>query len=272
MSTHTITTADTNFVGRGYHPAFANYWERKGVPTTLPVYKAELGAPAVADADFLIKAATSTELPDTETVTYTPATDGTSPLDGAVDTTTIYPNGAGSATTVWDVRDGATFGRNLVSVVTHSSAVVAMTILISGYDYTMQPVSELHTITATGTSKTATGTKAFAYVESVAITAAADAEANTLNLGTGSVLGLPFALQDKADILTATIGGVQETVGVASNLTVVPAVSTTATTSTGDVRGTVTFNGTLDGSSEAVVWMHAASPNSATGIAGVAQA
>ena len=272
MSMHTLSTADTNFVGRGYHPAFANYWERKGVPTTLPVFKAELGAPSVADADFLVKAATGTELPDTETVTYTPATDGTSPLDGAVDTATIYPNGAGSATTVWDVRDGATFGRNLVSVATEDSAVVAMTILISGYDYLMQSMSELHTITATGTSKTATGTKAFAYVESIAITAAGDAEANALNIGTGSVLGLPFALQDKGDILSATIGGVQEQVGVASNLTVVAAVSTTATTSTGDVRGTVTFNGTLDGSAECVVWMHVAAPNTAEGLAGVAQA
>ena len=271
MSYHNLTHADEVFVGKGYHPLFYNYWNRKGVPVSMPVYKASLGTPAVADADFVIKAATSTELPDTETVTYTPATDGTSPLDGAVDTTTIYPDGS-TAVTAWDVTDGATYGRNLVSVTTHSSSVVAMTILISGYDYTLQPMSELHTVTATGTSKTVTGTKAFAYVTSIAITAAADAEANTLNLGTGSVLGLPFALQDIGDIISASIGGVQELVGVASNLTAVAAVATTATTATGDVRGTVTFNGTLDGSAECIVWMHVAEPNTAAGLAGVAQA
>jgi hypothetical protein len=265
MSKATLSGADDIYVGRGYNAYIRNFWERKGVPVTLPS-KFSLGEPGVADADYVVKAATSTELPDTETVTYTAATDGTSPLDSAATTTTV------GGQTVFDVRDGSTYGRNLVSVVTHSSSIVAMTILISGFDYAEQPMSELHTITATGTSKTVTGTKAFAYVSSIAITAAADAEANTLNLGTGSVLGLPFKLAAIGDMYQASIGGVQELINVASNATVVAAVTTTATTSTGDVRGTITFNGTLDGSTECVVWYGIDDHASGAGLAGVAQA
>lgn len=223
---------------------------------TMPALGTEfysLGTPAVADADALVKAATSTELPDTETVTYTPATAGTSPLDSALATTATSIVVNGEAVSVWDVRDGATYGRNLVSVMTHSSAVVATTIVISGYDYTYQAMSELHTITAGTTSKTATGTKAFAYVTSIAITAAADSEANTLNLGTGSKLGLPYRCEKIGHVVAASLAGAQELINVASNATVVAAVATTATTSTGDVRGTITMNGTLTGSAEVIV-------------------
>ena len=265
MSKSTISGADDLYTGRGYNAYMRNYWERKGVPVVLPS-KFSLGEPAVADADFIVKGASSGELPDTETVTYTAATDGTSPLDSAATTTTV--NGE----TVFDVRDGATYGRNLVSVATHATAVVPMTIVISGYDYTFQPMSELHTITAGTASKTATGKKAFAYVSSVAITAAASAEANTLNLGTGSVLGLPFRLTSTGDMFKASIAGVQETINAGSDATVVAGVSTTATTSTGDVRGTIAFTGTLDGSSDCEVWYAVADTATSAGIAGVAQA
>jgi hypothetical protein len=139
----------------------------------------DFGTPALGDADFLVKAATGTQIPDAaETVTYTTATDGTAPLDSAAPTpvTIVLPDG--SSASVWDVSDGAEYGRNLVSVAIHDEDVVAMTVLISGYDYLKRSMSELHTITATGTTKTVTGTKAFYYVQSVAITAAADASAN----------------------------------------------------------------------------------------------
>lgn len=265
MSKATVSGADDLYAGRGYQARLRDFWERKGVPVAL-LSKFDLGAPEVADADFVVKAATSTELPNAETVTYTPATDGTTPLDSAATTTTV--NGE----TVFDVRGGSTYGRNLVSAVTHGASVVAMTIVISGYDYLGNAMSELHTVTATGTSKTVTGKKAFAYVASVAITAAGDAEANTLNLGTGSVLGLPFAVSAIGDVVAASLGGAQELINVASNATVVAAVTTTATNATGDTRGTITFNGTLDGSAEALVWAHVAQHASDAYIGGVAQA
>ena len=173
--------------------------------------------------------------------------------------------------TAWDVRDGATYGRNLVSMMTHDSSIVASTILISGYDYAFQPMSELHTITATGVIRTATGTKAWAYVTSVAITAATDSTANTLNIGTGVRLGLPFALSDTDHFLKAAFGGVQELINVASNATVYSAVTSTATTTSGDVRGTISFNATLDGT-ECTAWYYVSGHATGAGVYGVAQA
>jgi hypothetical protein len=149
-----------------------------------------------------------------------------------------------------------------------------MTVLISGYDYLKRAMSELHTFAAAGTNTTmtVTGTKAFYYVKSVAITAAADASANTLNLGTGAKLGLPYALQDLGHMLKASLAGIEETINVASNATVVAAVATAATNATGDVRGTVTFNTALDGAKRAACWMYVEDTEDAVGLVGVAQA
>ena len=270
MSTSTLTSADSIFVGRGRRAQMTNFWGRQGVPVHLPT-KAVLGTPEVADADYLIKAATGTELPNAETVTYLATATDASPHDAAATTTTIYP--AGLAVTAWDVRDGATYGRNLVGVATHDTDVVAMTVLVSGYDYALQPMSQLFDFPAAGTNTTltATGTKAFAYVTAIAITAAGDAEANTLNLGTGTRLGIPFALASTADVIKAAFGGAEELINVASNATVYAAVTSAATTTSGDVRGTVTFNATLDGT-ECTFWYYVAGHATAAGIAGVSQA
>jgi hypothetical protein len=276
MTTRQVLAAtDELFVGKGRDGMLARINRLPGAKVMVPSF-VSFGTPGVPDADFVVKAATGAELPDAagpgETVTYTTATDGASPLDAAAPAAETISLPDGSTASVWDVSNGAAFGRNLVTVVTHSTAVVAMTVLISGYDYLKRAMSELHTITATGTSKTVTGSKAFAYVRSVAITAAADASANTLNLGTGAKLGLPYALQKKAHLLQATIGGVQELINVASNAAVMEATPSAATTTTGDVRGSIAFNEALDGSKEATVWMLVASPNSGAGLVGVAQA
>ena len=270
-----LSTTHKQFIGRGRDLMLSRANRLIGAEVMLPTF-VSFGTPGVPDADFLVKAATGAELPNAadpgETVTYTTETDGTTPLDSAAPTPETISLPDGSTVEVWDVSDGAAYGRNLISVVTHGSAVVAMTILITGYDYLYRAMTELHTITAGTTTKTATGYKAFKYVKSVAITAAADASANTLNLGTGTKLGLPYALQKKGQLLQATLGGVQELINVASNATVMEATATTATNATGDVRGTVSFNTALDGSKEAACWMYVEDINSGTGLVGVAQA
>jgi hypothetical protein len=274
MSYGLISSYDDIHVGRAKSPLLYGNSGKRGVEVMLPTF-VSFGTPGVADADYLIKAATGNELPDAadpgETVTYLASATNASPHDAAAATTTIYP--AGAAVTAWDVRDGATYGRNLISVMTHSSAVVASTVLISGYDYALQPMTELHTITADTTSKTVTGTKAWAYVTSVAITAAADSSANTLNIGTGTKLGLPYALASVAHAFKASFDGAEELINVASNATVVAAVTTSpATNATGDVRGTIAFNGTLNGSKECALWAYFGGYNSARGLLGVVQA
>ena len=275
MSKETLSKASELFIGKGRDRSLENLLGRTGAPFS-PKVLVSLGAPAVADADYLIKAATGAELPDTETVTYAAATDsGASPLDAAATKATIYPFGATTPVSVWAVGDGAEFGRTLAAAVSHGSAVVAMTILITGYDYLDRLMTEQLSIAATGTSQTAAGKKAFAYVSSVAITAAGNAEANTLNLGTGSILGLPYKLAKAGHMTSASLGGVQERVGAsaASGVCgVVAAITTAASATTGDVRGTVVYNGTLNGTAEAFAEYYLADRNSGAGLVGVAQA
>jgi len=262
MSKHSISHASQLYFGDAYNPVAFGSNGRPGAPIN-PLTKVSLGSPAVLDADGIVAAATSTELPDTATITYTTATDNTTPLDGAIAApSTVFLNGANVLVWVLDVP------RNVTATVTHGSSVVAMTILVTGYDYYGAPMSELLTIAATGTSQTAAGKKAFKYIYSVAFTAAADATANTANVGWGDVLGLPYRLPAVTDFFTN--GTYFNSVLESTAPTVVAAVDTAATTTTGDVRGTVDLNSATDGSAISV-W-YATDPASATTLFGVTQA
>ena len=179
----------------------------------------DYGVIAAALAEGLIKDATSTELPNAETNTYTPDTDGTSPSDATTRYSVVSKTIGGVATALWDLATA----RNVVTVVTHSSAVVAMTVLYFGYDEYMEPMTELHTITSGTTSKTVTGKKAFRYVRSIAITAAGNAEANTLDAGTGVVIGLPAKIAGVNAVLNVRMDGADD-----ATATIVAGVGTTA--------------------------------------------
>ena len=218
---HTITHADEIYAGNAYDPALG----RRGIVWPRTYYK-QFGAPAAADTDSMIKAATSTEAPDTETVTYTPDTDTVSPTDGAQGTVTI--NGV----LYWELD----VARNILTTVTHSSSVVAMTITVTGLDEYKKDMSEDIAVAATGTSQVDNGAKAFKYVRSIALTAAADAEANTVNVGIGDVLGLPFKITNKDDVISTNVDGSIEDATIVVGDTTDP-----ATASTGDTRGTLDF-------------------------------
>ena len=123
-----LTHANDIYQGGGYFAPMHATNERNGAPI-MALTKHSFGAPVAADADHLVDAATSTELPDTETVTYTTADDGVSPFDNAdtpVVTTIVTSTGASASVWPLDVP------RNLVSVVTHGSSVVAMSMCLRG--------------------------------------------------------------------------------------------------------------------------------------------
>lgn len=90
---------------------------------------------------------------------------------------------------------------------------------------------------ASGTSLT--GKKAFKTVTDVAVSA----NVTAATVGTGDVLGLPVALPEKALVVKEIEDGVAATAG-----TIVAAVRSTATATTGDVRGTYDPNSAADGS------------------------
>ncbi len=213
-----------------------------GTTAILTAMLINLGTPATLDADAFIKAATSTELPNAETVTYTPDTNGTSPTDG------VGPVVTRNGVDYWELD----VPRNITAAATHGSSVVAMTIVVTGLDVYENDVVESLSIAATGTSQTAAGLKAFKWVRSIAITAAGNAEANTLNMGFGDVLGLPVFIPSAACILKELEDGAAASAG-----TGVAGSQSAPTATTGDVRGTYDPNSACNGSKNfsLVVWL-----------------
>lgn len=117
--------------------------------------------------------------------------------------------------------------RNIVAAWT-ATAVLTVT-GVDQYGNTMSEAS------ASGTSFT--GKKAFARITRVSVSA----DVTGLTVGTGNVLGLPVFLPQAGAILGELQDGAKATAG-----TIVAGVTSVATTTTGDVRGTYTPNATPD--------------------------
>lgn len=257
---HSISNADALYAGRGYSAVKFAVNGRKGVPVAL-LSRLDLGSPIALDADSLIKAATSTELPTSGSITYS-AGAVASPQDTAntVSSTLIDSTGAAHTVLTLDVP------RNVTLAVTHTASIASGTCLVSGFDEYKQPMSELITIAATGTSSAYSGKKAFKYIKSVKFTAGASMALNTIDVGHGDVLGLPYKVAAKADVFRVYRNDVADT-----SATIVAGVTTTATTTTGDTRGTIATGVACD-STSVLVWAHINDPNTEAGLRGVSQA
>ena len=113
--------------------------------------------------------------------------------------------------------------------ITSGGVDTGITFNVVGYD--QYGVRMTQNITG-ASSAIATGTKAFLYVASITPSGSV---ASTCSVGTGDIFGLPFYVSDKGYIL-----GVNWNNTLAKDAsTVVTGVATTATSVTGDVRGTI---------------------------------
>lgn len=247
MSNHTLSRAENIFAGPAIFPPFHknSFANASGAPLTF-VRQVDLGSPIATDPNGIVDAATSTELPNAATKTYTAANDGSSPFDNA-DTPAVatITDSTGATRSVWPLD----VPRNLTIAVTHGTSIVAMSVTVTGFDVYGQKLSETLSVTATGTSKTAAGKKAFKSILSIAITSAGNATTNTLDLGWADVLGLPFKADLKADVLRVSFNDAWD-----DSAAIVAADDTTVSATTGDVRGTVDTNSAADGS-RVIVWM-----------------
>jgi len=185
------------------------------------------------------------------------------------------PSGAGSLT--------LTAGTSAKSVTTASGTTViqldlpraikvncsttARAFTVSGYDYYGQAMSEVITVATAGTA--VTGKKAFFTISGVTIAGSATAAV----VGTSDVLGLPVRVFN-----VAYIASVKSNSTLAQDTgTFVAADTATATTTTGDVRGTYTPATASDGQVRTVMGILlpsiAVGPNATrTGALGVTQA
>lgn len=262
---HAISSADENYLGGVFTPLYnneQNTGSRRGILMNAVAFFHSFGAVATIVTTSAVASATSTELPNAETVTYTTADDNVSPIDSASrGTVTTITDSTGVSRSVWPIATP----RCLTATMTHGTSIVATTIVVTGFDVYKQLMSELFTITATGTSKTVVGGKAFAYILSIAITSASDSEANTLVLGFNDKLGLPFAVDVKNKII-----GMMD--GAMDTPTIVLADTTSpATTATTDVRGTVDFATASNGTRIFAAWLIPASRSDVAAAFGVAQ-
>ena len=132
-----------------------------------------------------------------------------------------------------------------VSITIGTGTIVATNVTVAGYDYYGQAMSEVIS-TGTTQSTTVNGAKAFYQVSSVYV--AGDC-GGTISVGTTDIIGLPVRVTDAAYIARA---GWNNTLAENAG-TFVAAATATATTATGDVRGTFTPSTVPDGIKRLVI-------------------
>ncbi len=147
-----------------------------------------------------------------------------------------------------------------VQVISTSAVDSTLTATITGTDTYSVPLVE--TITFTGTTA-AQGLKAFKTVSTVAVSGST---AGSVGVGPGHVFGVPYYISKKGSLqafwdATWNSGSGTTTVGVTS----------TATATTGDVRGTYTTATAADGTRTLALWVYVENPDTKNGLYGVDQ-
>lgn len=197
----------------------------------------------------------------------------TTNLSAASVYTTAFTLAAGKGVTAVVLNDGTTAYQldvpRAVAVTLGAGSPTTRNVTISGYDYYGQAMSE---VIATGTTQSTTvnGKKAFWQVTSATISGS---PVVTVALGTTDILGIPVRVTDAAYV--ASVGYNNTLARDAGTFTA--AVTSTATTTTGDVRGTYVPSGATDGIKRLVMGILlpgiAVGPNATrTGALGVTQA
>lgn len=126
-----------------------------------------------------------------------------------------------------------------VSVTTGAGSPTTRNFTVSGYDYYGQAMSEV--IASSGTqSTTVNGKKAFYQISGITVSGGTVV---AITIGTTDILGLPVRVTDAGYIARV---GYNNTLAEDAG-TFVAAATATATTTTGDVRGTYVPSGATDG-------------------------
>lgn len=132
-----------------------------------------------------------------------------------------------------------------VGVTIGAGTITDRNVTVTGYDYYGQAMSE---VIATGTTQSTTvnGKKAFFQIISASVSGAVGA---TISLGTADIFGSPVRFTNRGYL--ARVGWDNTLAENAATATV--ADTATATTTTGDVRGTVAPSSAADGAKRLVV-------------------
>ena len=165
-----------------------------------------------------------------QTNTNLTATSGTVTLAYQTPSQCVVPNNAQTPGVVlWN--PAAVAGRAVA--VTAASGATATTATVSGYDCYGYPMVEAITLTA---GSQVSGKKAFKYIKSVVLNAADATHAYSVD--TTDVFGLPLRSDTFGDILVNYATSLTATTLITAATNYVASDRTTATSTTGDVRGT----------------------------------
>jgi hypothetical protein len=153
---------------------------------------------------------------------------------------------AGAGVTAVVLNSGATaYQLDVPRAVSVTAAALATTrnFTVSGFDYYGQAMSEVIACTA---GSTVNGLKAFFQITGITVSGGTS---TAITVGTTDIIGSPVRFNNKGYIARCGWNGAL----AEDAATVVVADATTATTTTGDVRGTVVPSSACDGSKRLVV-------------------
>ncbi len=157
---------------------------------------------------------------------------------------------AGTGTTSVIRPDGVTVTQldtpRALCVRTGAGSPTARAVTITGYDYYGQPMSEVITSSASA-STTVNGKKAFWQVATMTIAAS---PVVTVQVGTTDIIGVPLAVSNLGYVARC---GWDSTLAENTGTFTAAVATSPATTTTGDVRGTLALSSAADGVKRLVV-------------------
>lgn len=232
MPRHQVSNAEKIYFGDAYYARYAKDHDgRRGIQMPVQLWPVTFGAVDVADVDGVC-AAQAVASATTLTVNGALATSGVATMD-VPRALVIDSTDAGDTTQTLTITGTDEYGATMVE-----------------------------TISANGTTAV-NGKKAFKTVTEVSASAAFT---GNVTVGTTDILGLPFRIDGKGDVLVASADGVAETATI-----VVADTTDPATATDGDVRGTIDFNTAADGTAELSCLIVRNEPTSKAAVFGVDQ-
>lgn len=192
------------------------------------------------------------------------ATSGTVTLALPNSQSCAVPFGSPSCVFMWNAQ--GLIGRAVA--VTAAAGATATTATVSGYDIYGYPLVEAITITA---GSQVSGKKAFRYIKSVVLNASDATHAYSVD--TTDVFGLPIRSDSFGDIVLNSATSLTAVTLVTAATSYLPSDRTTATATTGDVRGTYAGFTSSTGANKLVIRQSPQAYNvgSVSGLFGVTQ-
>ena len=244
---------------------------RAVVVTTSTAVAATLSGVQITGTAGQISFTSRTGLANGQRLTISGTFGGSGTITGYSDPTTYVLTSVTTTTATLTTTAGAAVvtTTGTPTGVTYTLGVAPVTVTVSGFDYYGQAMSEAITSSA-AISTAVNGKKAFYVVTGITVSGATG---TALTVGTTDILGLPVRVFN-----VAYIGSVKSNNTLAQDAgTFVAADTATATTTTGDVRGTYTPATASDGIVRTVMGILlpsiAVGPNATrTGALGVTQA